>query len=189
MHVSPDYENREYLELIVSLDGAYSHIGYFSSGGLTFVGEFYTGRVIDFEFTEKCFKCDDCDKFETNGTCQNGGLFHGDAGQMEIYNAIELFKRSEKWGFQYTTMVADGDNKVFNHIEKRDAHLSLADGVIYPGVIIEKFECANHLQKIAMMSLMNFGVKYEGVEFIPSGAPKPPMAISMKKFQRPFFQN
>ena len=88
---------------------------------------------------------------------------------MEIYNAIELFKRSEKWGFQYTTMVADGDNKVFNHIEKLNK-----DGVIYPGVIIEKFECANHLQKRAMKALLSFGVKYEGEEPIPSGTPKPP---------------
>ena len=145
------------MDLIVSLDGAYSHIGHFSSGGVTFVGEFYTGRVIDFEFTEKCFKCDDCDKFETNGTCQNGGLFHGDAGQMEIYNAIELFKRSERCGFRYTTMVADGDNKVFNHIEKH-----YQEGFIYEGVIIEKFECMIHLQKRAMKALMNYSAKYEG---------------------------
>ena len=88
---------------------------------------------------------------------------------MEIYNAIELFKRSEKWGFQYTTMVADGDDKVFNHIEKLNK-----DGVIYPGVIIEKFECANHLQKRAMKTLIAFGVIYDGEEPIPSGTPKPP---------------
>ena len=39
---------------------------------------------------------------------------------MEICNALELFKRSERWGFRYTTMIADGDNKVFNYIEKHN---------------------------------------------------------------------
>ena len=48
LHDSPDYENGEFLDLIVSLDGSYSHIGYFSSGGVTFVAELYTGRVLDF---------------------------------------------------------------------------------------------------------------------------------------------
>ena len=91
MHEQPDYENGEFLDLIVSLDGSYSHIGRLSSGGVTFVGELYTGRVIDFEFTEKCFKCDDCEKFAINGTYQNGGLFHGDSDQMEI--TIDLIMR------------------------------------------------------------------------------------------------
>ena len=59
LHESPDFENGEFLDLIVSLDGSYSHIGHFSSGGVTFVADLYTGRVLDFEFTEKCFECKD----------------------------------------------------------------------------------------------------------------------------------
>ena len=39
MHESPDYANGGYLDLIVSLDGAYSHIGFDSSGvGLLLLG-------------------------------------------------------------------------------------------------------------------------------------------------------
>ena len=72
----PNYEQNEYLELIVSIDGTYSHVGHNSSGGATFVCELFTGRIIDVEFTEKCFKCKDCDKYETNGTCMYGN-FHG----------------------------------------------------------------------------------------------------------------
>ena len=62
----PNYEQNEFLELIVSMDGTYSHVGHSSSGGATFVCELFTGRIIDVEFTEKCFKCEDCDKYETN---------------------------------------------------------------------------------------------------------------------------
>ena len=88
---------------------------------------------------------------------------------METHNAIILLKRSQQYGFRYTTIIADGDVKVFNHIEKLNK-----EGVIYPGVIIEKFECANHTQKRAMKSLVTYGVKYEGEGPIPSGQPKPP---------------
>ena len=137
--------------------------------GVTFVGELYTGRVIDFEFTEKCFECDDCDDFATNGTCQNGGKFHGDAGAMETHNAIILLKRSQQYGFRYTTIIADGDAKVYNNLSKLNKQ-----GLLYPGVTIEKFECANHTQKRAMKSLVTYGVKYEGEAPIPSGQAKPP---------------
>ena len=50
---------------------------------------------------------------------------------MEVYNAIALFKRSHKWGFRYSTFVADGDNKVFPALRKLD---------IYNVVEILKFE-------------------------------------------------
>ena len=46
---------------------------------------------------------------------------------MEIHNALVLFKRSESHGFQYTTMIADGDNKVYLWIEKNP------EGVVYEG--------------------------------------------------------
>ena len=75
--------------------------------------------VTMYSFFEKCFICDNHNDFTTNGTCENG-LFHRDAGQMEICNALESFKRSERWGFRYTTMIADDDNKVFNYIEKHN---------------------------------------------------------------------
>merc|ERR1711951_268321 len=47
-------------------------------------------------------------------------------------------------------------------------------GLLYPGVTIEKFECANHTQKRAMNSLVTYGVKYEGEGPILSGQAKPP---------------
>ena len=101
-------------------------MGHFSSGGVTFVGEFFSAFLIDFEYTEKCFKCVDCNDFTTNGTCEYG-LFHGDAGQMEIHNAMILFKRSESRGFQYTTMIADGDNNVYLYIKKHPVALKFVN--------------------------------------------------------------
>ena len=149
----PNYEQNEFLELIVSMDGTYSHVGHNSSSGATFVCELFTGRVIDFEFTEKCFKCKDCDKYETNGTCIYGH-FHGDSGKMEVHNALELFKRSEQFGFRYTTLVADGDNKVWLHVKNANIYVE--------GVVLQKFECSNHMQKRGHKTLLKFGDAYMG---------------------------
>ena len=67
-----------------------------------------------------------------------------------------MFKRSASLGFQYTTKIADGNNKVYSHIEKHP------EDVIYEGKRIEKFECANHLQKRMDKGLRNLGAKYQG---------------------------
>ena len=69
---------------------------------------------------------------------------------MEVHNALILFRRSESYGFRYTTMIADGDNKVYHHIEKNSQDIPYS---------VEKFECANHLQKRAHGSLLKFGEK------------------------------
>ena len=137
LYMTPDYAIGECLNIPVSVDGSYSHIGRNSSGGVTFIFEIITGRLIDFEYTEKCFDCKLSEKFSDNGNCPNN-KFHGSSGNMEVYNAMILFKRSEQWGFRYTTIISDGDNKVYPKL--RDAN-------IYPNIKILKCECANHLQK------------------------------------------
>ena len=57
-------------------------------------------------------------------------------------------------------MVADGDNKVYHYIEKNPQDVPYK---------IEKFECANHLQKRAHKALLNFGINYAGEGNVPSG--------------------
>ena len=121
---------------------------------ITFIFEVITGRLLDFEYTEKCFDCKLSDKFSDNGNCPNN-KFHGSSGNMEVYNAMILFKRSEQWGFRYTTIVSDGDNKVYPKL--RDAN-------IYPGLKLLKVECANHLQKRCQKSLIKFGETSTGEE-------------------------
>ena len=162
----PNYNRGEYLDLAVSIDGSYGHMGRYSTFGVTFVCEVITGRLIDFEVTEKCTKCEKSDDFKDNGNCIYQ-KFHGSSGSMEIHNALVLFKRSTLWGFRYTDYVSDGDSKVF-------PHLSAAN--IYPGIDISKMECANHLQKRACAAVHKFGSKWK-----PGSPPKAPSAKTPRK--------
>ena len=143
-----NYENGEFLDICVSVDGSYSHMGKFSLWGVTFICEVFTGRLIDFEITEKCSKCDKCDEYSDNGKCKYG-KYHGSSGGMELHNAIVLFKRSRLWGFQYTEYVSDGDASVLPKLR--------AEKIYGPEIVIEKVECANHLAKRAANALWNFG--------------------------------
>ena len=90
-------------------------------------------------------------------------------GSMEVYNAMVLFERSKEFGFRYSTYVADRDNKVLPALIKLNP---------YP---IEKFECSNHLQKIAQKSFVKFGAnhkEYKVKKIKPLVNPKtPPITI------------
>ena len=135
-NLCPIYENGEYLDIAVSLDGTYAHTGHFSRFGASFVVEALTGRILDMNVLEKCFKCPNHMDYSSHGTCPQK-LFHGCSGSMEVENAKLLFKNSKKLGFRYTTYIADGDNKVYPKLRELN---------IYP---IEKTECANHFTKRA----------------------------------------
>ena len=164
LFICPEYENGECLDIIVAIDGSYSHIGHHSSGGVSFISEIFTGRLLDYEYTEKCFKCKSCNIFDSKNPedkCPDG-KFHGSSGQMEVQNALILFRRSQQWGFRYTIVVSDGDNKVYPRL--RDAN------IYGPDVKIEKYECANHLQKRCHKSLLKFGKNYKGVN-VGTGTP------------------
>ena len=147
----PDYANGELLDITISLDGSYAHIGHFSRFGVSFVVEFDTGRIIDYNILEKCFECDNHMDYSSNGTCKDK-LFHGCAGSMEVENAKRLFSRSKDYGFRYTTYIADADCKVYK---------KLKDMNIYTVPII-KMECANHFAKRAKKMLEKFGNNYVG---------------------------
>lgn len=48
LFVIPD--NKGILNLTVAIDGSFSHVGYHSSGGVSFVIEIITGRTIDYNY-------------------------------------------------------------------------------------------------------------------------------------------
>ena len=141
------------LDICISLDGSFDHIGYDASHCASIAVEVYTGRPVDVIMTAKCLKCDDRNDFRTNGTCKFG-LFHGASGDMEKYNALQLFNRSMAIGLRYTSYVGDGDCK---------NHAALVASQPYgEGVVIYKLECANHLGKRCYKKLENFGNSWTG---------------------------
>ena len=50
---------------------------------------------------------------------------------MEVYNAIELFKRSTLWGFRYNTYISDGDSKVFNKLREAENKINMCNVDFY----------------------------------------------------------
>ena len=53
-HIDPNYKNGDYLDICVSIDGSYGHMGRNSKWGVSLVCESITGRLLDFEITKKC---------------------------------------------------------------------------------------------------------------------------------------
>ena len=138
------------VNICITLDGAYGRRGRESTYCISVAIDVWTGRVVDFHFCVKCFSCDNNNDYNTNGTCPYG-LFHGASGSMERYNAVVLFGRSEARGLRYTTYIADGDCKILPKLHELDP---------YPGIIIDKVECANHLGKRCHKALVKFGEKW-----------------------------
>ena len=138
------------VNICISLDGAYGRRGRESTYCISVAIDVWTGRVVDFHFCVKCFSCKTSNDYNTNGTCPYG-LFHGASGSMERYNAVVLFCRSEAKGLRYTSYVADGDSKILPELHEKDP---------YPGILIEKVECANHLGKRCHKALVKFGEKW-----------------------------
>ena len=73
-------------------------LGTESSECVTCIMEPWTNRTIDFQATEKCFGCID---HNTPDTYCQFGLFHGPTGNMEVHNALLLFRRSVDLGLRY----------------------------------------------------------------------------------------
>ena len=140
------------LDIAVAVDGSYSHIGFSSSGGVSFITELWTGRPIDVNYISKCFKCKDCNKNTAYANLCPDQLYHGTSSSMEMYNAITLFKRSLQYGFRYSTYVSDGDSKVFP---------ALSELGIYN---INKIECSNHLAKRCQTALIKLANSYTDVK-------------------------
>ena len=132
------------IEITISLDGSFDHTGHNATHGCSFAVDVYTGRPIDAIMTEKCTECDKCDDYNDNGNCRKE-LFHGASGDMEKYNALVLFGKSEEIGFRYTNYISDGDCKV---------HGALLELKLYGDIVIKKGECANHLGKRAYIYII-----------------------------------
>ena len=69
------------------------------------------------------------------GSCKANHV--GSAGSMETDGAIKIFQLSvEKHGVRYVSYYEDGDSKSYDEVKH-----------IYPGTIVQKFECIGHYQK------------------------------------------
>ena len=145
-------DERGMLEVTISQDGSFDS-RLFATKCTNFIVDVPTGRPLDVIMTEKCVKCPNSHLVSDNGNCPDG-KFHGASGDMEKYNAIELFSRSEAIGFQYTSWVGDGDNKCTK---------ALAGLGLYGGKKIRKMECANHLGKRCYRMIKLFGDTWTGV--------------------------
>lgn len=57
---------------------------------------------------------------------------------MEVISAERIWFHSMQFGFQYTTMISNGDSKSFTHLRSLN---------VYDEKEIEKVECFNHVAK------------------------------------------
>ena len=145
----PELIDGDIYNLIICIDGTYSMRGRNSRFGNTYAFECYTGISIDTSLVQKCIdaQCSDRDKIGT--PCQFGH-FHGQSGEMEVFNAKAIFNRSLRYNFRYLTYVSDGDAKVYPHLKD-----------IYPGHVVNKQECQNHLYKNMSNSLYRYGYRWQ----------------------------
>lgn len=144
-------ETEEMIDLTVSYDGSWMTRGHSSLLGVGCVIDVRTGYVIDFEIMSKyCHECvltkidlgEDSLEFDIwmeghKSKCQKN--HSGSSGAMEMAAAVEIWRRSENFGFRYSTMLSDGDAKTLVHLN--DMH------VYGENFVIEKEECVNHVKK------------------------------------------
>lgn len=134
----------------VSYDGGWQKRGFTSKNGVGCCVEVLTGLVIDYEVLSKyCRICElmkiklgkDSDEFKNwvethKSKCQQN--YDGSSPNMEVVAAERIWERSKKHGFQYTTLVSDGDSKTHTHLTSVKPYGELE---------IEKVECLNHVAK------------------------------------------
>ena len=136
-------------DITVSFDGTWHIKGHTSSIGVCFAIDAVSGFVLDYIVLSKyCAECelvgnkldendqrlwmeahkDVCDKNHT-----------GSSGSMEVAGAKILWARSvEVANFRYTGLLGDGDAAVLEALNTLEP---------YPGVVISKEECINHVAK------------------------------------------
>ncbi|KYN05934.1 hypothetical protein ALC62_03128, partial [Cyphomyrmex costatus] len=144
-------EQEEVQNIAVSFDGSWPTRGHKSRHGIGCVIDVETGFAIDFDIMSKY--CEMCTKVAAElgenspefeiwqeghvGSCQNNHT--GSSGAMETAVAEIIWKRSQEYGFRYTTMLSDGDSKTFSHLQNLNIY-----GQKYE---IKKEECINHVGK------------------------------------------
>lgn len=139
------------IDLAVSYDGSWHKRGFTSNYGVGSVIHIDTGLVIDFCVLSKyCLNCAVTKEhlgehspefyFWYQGHKAECDInYRGSSPAMEVAAADYLWKRSLEYNFRYTTVVSDGDSKVFSHLKGMD--------IYGEHVEIVKEECINHVSK------------------------------------------
>lgn len=145
------------LDIAVSYDGTWLTRGHTSMFGVGCVIDLLTGFVIDCEVMSKyCQKCHIAKKRKSAKEFTVWFAVHaaecdinhtGSSGSMEVNAAVALWKRSEQYGFRYTTLLSDGDAKTFSKLCEVKPYGD--------GVCITKEECVNHVGKRLGTALRN----------------------------------
>lgn len=150
VEVLPNNED-ELTECGVTYDGSWPTRGHKSKHGFGAVIDIITGYIVDYDIASKyCAVCEvtaselgrDSPDFDIwyQGHAENCDVNHeGSSGLMETTVAEIIWKRSESYGFRYTTMLSDGDSKTFNHLNSLNIY-----GSDHP---LSKEECINHVSK------------------------------------------
>lgn len=151
--INPELADEPVIEATVSYDGSWQRRGFSSNYGLGFVIEVLTGLVVDFVILSKlCVECEksvsimgrDTPEFDYwfskhKPNCEKN--YSGTSPAMERSAAEILWRRSvQNCGMKYTVMIGDGDTKTVNWLNNQEVP-------IYEGVVIQKLECVNHLDK------------------------------------------
>ncbi|XP_046679422.1 uncharacterized protein LOC124366865 [Homalodisca vitripennis] len=146
------------IDLAVSFDGSWHKRGFTSNYGVGSIIHIDTGLVIDYCVLSKfCRNCASAEHDLGRGSpefdiwyaghaidCDKN--YEGSSPGMEVAAAEILWKRSLSYKFRYTTLVSDGDSKVFTHLK---------DLNIYGEDVLKKEECINHVSKRLGTALRN----------------------------------
>lgn len=160
IEVNPLLEETTVIDIAVSYDGSWHKRGHSSAYMVGCVVDILTGFVIDYEVLSKhCQWCsinsreyddDDPEFYFIKEGHQCEANYSGTSQGMEMTAALTLWRRSEKQGFRYTTLLSDGDAKTFT---------CLQENKVYGDVVIEKEECINHVAKRMGTALRNIATK------------------------------
>lgn len=143
-----DLKEGDVIDLAVSFDGSWHNRGFTSNYGVGSVIHIDTGLVLDYCVLSKfCRNCALAEHDLGEGTpelsiwssghqldCDKN--YHGSSPEMEVAAADILWKRSVAYKFRYSTVVSDGDSKVFTHLKE-----------LYDNGELKKEECINQVSK------------------------------------------
>lgn len=147
------------IDLAVSFDGSWHKRGFTSNYGVGSVIHIDTGLVIDYCVLSKfCRNCamakhdlgEDSAEFEVwfqghKLDCDKN--YEGSSPGMEVAAAEILWNRSVDYKFRYSTIISDGDSKVFSHLQSLNVYGSEFE--------LKKEECVNHVSKRLGTALRN----------------------------------
>ncbi|GFX54445.1 uncharacterized protein TNCV_2593791 [Trichonephila clavipes] len=148
------YGSKNYKDIVdigVSYDGSWLTRGHTSNIGVGCDIDLLSGFVIDYEVMSK--RCGECEqtKFAFEEDSAEFRIWYeghqdvcsathvGSSGAIKENAAVKLWERSESIGFQYTTLLHDGDSKSFLELKERNVYRSETQ--------IKKEECINHVSK------------------------------------------